>query len=429
MKQNQKTAGNQIILALLALLFLFILIIILLLFSELNRAALIVGLLADIITIIATIKNSPSLLTQKLLNKFTKNINFNSLKNDWYYEKYYTVLIGRTKEINDIISILDNTDPTKNIFVLHALGGVGKTSLCRELIELLYDSQSFKAIIWLQTNKKRFNIEKSETEVYEENVPINYFVFIDEVAQKLHLRHKEILSVPEKEELITEIFSENKYLLVIDGIESKNEIDPIISKINSSHLLGEKSILFITSREKPEKNCLKYELENLSQDSAIEFCFQIASENIKISDELSSLSQEQIVTIINISGGNPLILKALLFELINLTYERLISKYYEPRAEVELYNFILNSHWNQLTKDDVIAKKILIYLSQFETTEINSIYKSSYFDIESNMIDKALKHLSDLALTETSTTEGIKKIKLHSFVREFVKQKCGIYDR
>ena len=427
MKKSKGSSGKYKILFFIAC-FIFIAIIILLIVSDFNKLVLFASLIADLITIIGTFKNISSNFIDNLLNKFTKNINFDSLKNDWYYEKYYTVLVGRSKEINEITTVLDNTNPTSNIFVLHALGGVGKTSLCRELVEIYDKNCYFTAIIWLQPNKKRFNIEKSETEVLEEDVPFNYYVFVDEIAKKLNVRHKEILALGEKEKQLRELFSTNNYLLVIDGIENKLIIDPIISRINTSHLLGEKSTLFITSREKPESDCITYELKNLSQDSAIEFCYQIAAENNKISSELSSLTQEQITNIINISSGNPLILKALLFELINLSYERLITKYQKPRAEVELYNFILNSHWKQLTNEDPCARKILIYLSQFEATEINSIYESSSFDGELNKIDKALKHLNDLALTETNTIKGIKRIKLHSFVREFVRLKCGVYD-
>ncbi|MHA1275305.1 MAG: NB-ARC domain-containing protein [Promethearchaeota archaeon] len=403
-----------------------------LLFSDFNKTIIFIGLTADLLTLATILINSKEKIYNILMTSKENNIDteeyYKFLKDEWYYEKYYLKFIGRKHEINLINSYFEEETSNPKILMVHALGGVGKTALCRKAVEDLHRNKIFSHILWIQPNKKYYNVNEQKTELFDEEetkIFYGFSSFITHLAQKLRLKNTAISSIEEKKEIISALLSKKRFLIVIDGIEKSEQIDPIIDRIVP--ILGNHSGLLISSRQSSSaRHCYTYELENFSFIEAQEFCNQITAERKEIQEAYTTLSKDQKSKLIKLSTGNPLFLKVLLSHLISLSFERLLSKFLNPEEPVALYSYLLDSSWNYLQNNDELAIKILLFLAQTQSIPINFLYKYKFAEESPNAIDKSLNNLNRLSLIENNYQEGLKKIKLHSFISRFVNLKTRI---
>jgi len=393
--KDGKKAGTAIVLILLIVF--FIILILLFIFSDVNKSIIIIGFISDIVALIGFILNSK----EKMISIFIKSDisptvtgeQFIWLKNDWYYEKYYETFVGRKTCVQFINNYYETETSYPKILMIHALGGVGKTALCRKVVEDLYNNQIFSNIIWVQPIKKSFNVDEDIIEINEQdNTFYGYSSFITHIYRKLQLKDTSITELNRKEEILQDLFNRYTFLIMVDGIENSIQIDPIINKIIT--ILGSNTSLLISSRERSRsKFCKPYELENFSYEEAKIFCNHIASTRNDIRKSYDTLSNSQKDKLYEISSGNPLFLKVLLSHLGSLPYERILDKYLSPEEPVNLYTYLLDSSWELLRNSDELAIKILIFLSQRQSIPVNLLYKYRFVNETPSKIDKSLTQI------------------------------------
>ena len=151
-------------------------------------------------------------------------------------------LIGRDKEITDVIDLLNN--PKVYSLTIDGIGGCGKSALALEIAKNIqthsYKSElnpvhltvDFDGIVWVSAKTSRLS-EKGITTIFSS--PVTLDILLDNIAETLGFTELKELSFDEKKSRVIELLNISQILLVIDNLETipdsqKKEIIDFVEK-------------------------------------------------------------------------------------------------------------------------------------------------------------------------------------------------------
>jgi AAA+ ATPase superfamily predicted ATPase len=335
------------------------------------------------------------------------------------------VFFGRRTEQEEIIRRLKKEE----IFILniYGLGGVGKTSLIREITK---GNQLFTAIIWQTAKKQLFDADKGveklpSTSATFENLCAKIASFFGE-----QIEYQALTKEHQKIEFIEKLMERHKTLLVIDNFETYDEEINIFIKNLKTIVEGTPSKAVLTCRYKVEA-VASYKLEGLTFEETAELLnHELALENGGI-----SLAKEKIQQIYETTNGLPLAIKLIAarvkeihIEVLDDILERLSNVDFNNPAKVyqQFYRFIYQEIWKDLSKD---AKKLLIKAATFSIAEPIS-YKNlqlTFFDnreglssAERRKFAEAFSENIKFALLESKSVNNEHRFFIHPLTKAFV---------
>lgn len=312
--------------------------------------------------------------------------------------------------------------------MIYGIGGVGKTSLIREVTE---NTKLFDPIIW-QFAKEEFIAEDNtyRKELLESATFENLCKHIAEVFGELN-EYKTLKSEHQKTGLIEKLLRENKTLVIIDNLETYKENDNVFVEKLKSLIEGTPSKAVLTSRFMVE-SIRSYLLKGLSPEETKElFIHELTAEN-----EAFTLSDEILQQIHKNTGGLPLAIK-LIAARVKKSYSsalddilgRLSNIDFNNPKEVyeQFYKFIYWKIWKDLSKD---AKKLLIILATYASEEqikykdLRSIFfdnKENLSNSENDKFFRALTETKKYALLESKKSNDEDWFFIHPLTKTFVK--------
>lgn len=348
--------------------------------------------------------------TKKLLEELFPSNNTkieNKIINNNLPAPSYSKFVMRSSEFNNIASNLRNRSA---ILLVLSLGGMGKTSLVREIaakcISMKDDFQDvpkFDTVIWISDSNN-----PGQT---------NITTVFDEIALTLGYKGIAKLAFNEKELEITSLLRHFKILLVIDNFETIKD-DALIQWLIK---LPEPSKCIITSREYNRffrNNTSVIDLGGMNKDEARDF----------IKNKLDALGLVELQSrisefekLIEIAGGNP---KALEMALGYIKYSSMsLKKVVDDlsAAKGDIFDDLFKRCWNLL---DESAKNVLMLMTMFPSgTEAYPLIRI----LEQSEVDFALviNKLNQLSLLTIKRDRlGIEPFYLlHSLVKLFALQK------
>lgn len=231
----------------------------------------------------------------------------------------YVKLLGRETEIETIKEVL-NDPKRRRIIGVDGLGGIGKTSLVREIVKS-YSDVGFDKVLW-QTASTTNNSER-----------MTFETVLDGIAIQLNRSDLFKLKREEREIQTRELLHEQPVLIVLDNMETSAEPqDEIIQKLLP--ILGSSKAL-LTSRhrftETFEDSVFPLRLRGLNKGAAIDLIKDTAIE--KNMPEVLTVKDDELEPIIEATGGEyfgytPMALKFIVGQLERFEPE-LILKYLE----------------------------------------------------------------------------------------------------
>lgn len=390
--------------------------------NDLPNIFLWVTFLADITTIITAVvnhRNSNEKNNKKISNLFGFEIN-----NDWVYEKYYQEFIGRFEYRDEITSFFSDSKNGLNTLLLYSMGGLGKTALCRQILDDISKKNIYKGFIWLQNKNERYLIQDDE---FKKEIPkySTYEDLVNDTFNKLKIPDRSIMDLNQKEKKLNDVFSRNNLLLIIDGLEEKEKTEKFINEFLLLFPKDSKTKLLINSRINLEINAKHIELLKFLPDESIEFMKSFASERSELSIYFNSLTHAQVDKINQITFGNPLLIKVFLSHLFYADVDNVFERYTNYEFE-GLNDYLLDSSWKYLKNKNPLAIEIMFLLARYqEGLTSNRIF--DYFKEkgeETEIVEKSLRTLGNLSLLEINISESYRKFKLHSFIQGYVSAKA-----
>jgi hypothetical protein len=154
-------------------------------------------------------------------------------------EPYY-LLPKREQNLNQMLSMLLEQHGHR-ILVINGLGGLGKTSLGVELARRAFGSGHFKGIIG-DSAKQEYLVGGDIITLREASLNLSHF--LNEIAKQI--RHPEIRALNEEAKLhaLAEIFRQNSYLIIVDNLETFQDVQKIVFHL---HQIVGRSRVIITS--------------------------------------------------------------------------------------------------------------------------------------------------------------------------------------
>jgi len=372
--------------------------------------------LATIITLILLIlENSKD---EKNVNtRVDSSISNFGTNNDWIYEKYYEEFIGRLEYRRDLISFFSETQGDLHTLLLHSFGGYGKTALCRKVLEDLYERKIYQGFIWLQNKNKTYDIKNN---ILHDELPryTNYESLISDTFTKLKLPDGFIMNLNDKESKLTEIFSKHKLLLIIDGIEDTKKSEDLITKFLGLFTKESKTKLLINSRDILDINAKYIELLKFTPKESLDFMKSFVSEKLELSKYFNNLSPDRIEKMIQITSGNPLLIKVFLSHLHYGEYSDVFDSFSNFKYD-GLNDYLLPS-WKRLNKENPLAVDIMRLLARNPIGLTSDLIGDYFPEIEKILIENSLRLLGNLSFLEINITQNSRKFKLHSFIEGFV---------
>lgn len=333
--------------------------------------------------------------------------------------------VGRQQERADLERLL--TENQVPVFNIYGIGGIGKTSLLREVIR---GDRTFGTVIW-QTAKKQL----MEGDRIYNSTPFMTATFENlcrEIAATFGqaVEYRQLVKDHQRKELVETLLAKHNTLLVVDNFETLDEDFDAFLKNLLGILTGTGSKAVLTCRHELEA-IPSYKLEGLNLQATGELL------NHELAPGAGArLPPETVAQVHAATNGLPLAIKLIAARVkrshiaaIQSILDRLASIDFENANEVyeQFYTFIYQEIWNDLSRD---AKLLLITLATFSLDEVATYdtLRQAFFDNRDNFsaadqdrFERAFSENRRAALLEAKETTGLYRFSLHPLTRAFVK--------
>lgn len=314
----------------------------------------------------------------------------------------YSRFVMREGPFEDMLSALRQRTA---LVVVPSLGGMGKTSLAREVaarcLQGLEGLPRFAGVVWVSDAERPGTTTLSTV--------------LDEVAHTLRYDGYTEYQVDDKCRAVEQLLRRYRILLVVDNFETVT--DPALLRWLLK--LPEPSKGLITTREYRREfraGTFSVELRGMSEAESLEFVeqrLQVLHMN-HLADSL-----KQFAPIIEVTGGNP---KAIEMAMGCLKYERrplqeVVDDLYEARGE--MFSDLFQRSWALL---DEGARRVLYAMTLFGASADREAL-SAVADIRGLTFARALERLTDLAFLDVQQADLLHEARyaLHPLVRSFAR--------
>jgi LuxR family glucitol operon transcriptional activator len=339
-----------------------------------------------------------------LVEKFYPNTMANTQPSRVYHNlpaPTYSQFIMREEAYAEV---LEGLAQRSAVVVITSLGGMGKTSLAREvaaqcLQKGLDNNARFEAVVWV-SDKDRPGTTRLST-------------VLDEVARTLDYPGFTQLPLADKRSEVEQLLRRQRVLLVVDNFETIQDQELLAWLLR----LPEPSKTLITTREYRREfrwGTWPVELRGMNQVEAQKLISQ-RLRLLKMDSLVNNPTQLELLLVA--TGGNA---KAIEMALGCLKYERqglqkVLDDLYEARSE--LFKDLFSRSWELL---DIATRRVLLAMPLFANSATYEALAATS-DLASYAFDIAVERLTDLTLLDVQHTDlsSSPRYTLHPLVRTF----------
>lgn len=130
-----------------------------------------------------------------------------------------------------------------SLFCIEGLGGIGKSTLARSVIEQLAKEKAFDHIVWLSAKREYFNATDAKISPLDYEPMTQVQELLDQLLGKFNLESPQ--KIDEKTVLLSHFLSQRRCLIVLDNFENLEDVEEVLPYIN--RMAGHSRFL-ITSR-------------------------------------------------------------------------------------------------------------------------------------------------------------------------------------
>jgi len=331
----------------------------------------------------------------------------------------YTHLVGREKEISDILVRLcspDNDAPA--IVAITGLGGIGKTALAREVVERVLTEGVFEGLVW--ESAKPDELEADTLSVLD-RPELTYESLLDAIARQLGLDVLSKLPSRELETRLRAILHTKSYLIVVDNLETVEAYRALARRLHdllSPGMPGQPTRALLTSRERlvDLPYLFDYYINGLSKPDSRIFLRQEATDRNAVG--LTNAAPGLLDEIFEITQGMPLAMKLVVSQyLLGIAVDTELERLKGAKEE-ELYRFLYLRLWFRLS---VPAQKVLAAIAAFAAS-VARFMLQPVSKTRDDEFTAALVELARMSLVEPSdhATEAERRYSIHQMTRWFI---------
>lgn len=215
----------------------------------------------------------------------------------WIPPKGYSRLFGCEPIVASLLPKLLSSDPPW-VFAISGMGGLGKTAVTDTLTRQLISTFQFKHVLWVRVKSVSMSgAPPTPTQLYQQ------------ILAQLAIQLTGDTTTPHKEQTIRHLLKQYPSLIVVDNIESQEAVETLITQLLP---FADPSKLLLTTRYRPlnQSGVYTHPLEELNkQDSLALFRYEAGILGLS---SIVQADDDQLGSIYQVTGGNPLTLKLVL---------------------------------------------------------------------------------------------------------------------
>jgi hypothetical protein len=317
----------------------------------------------------------------------------------------YNQFVMRTQAVAEVF---DGLRQRSAVVLIVSLGGMGKTSLAREVATLCLSGDNaslFDAAVWASDKDRPGTMTLS--------------IVLDKIAHTLDYPGFTQYGHEEKLREVEQLLRRQRVLLIVDNFETVTDASLLAWILH----LPEPSKVIVTSREYSRlfrNNTFVVDLNGMSEIEAQNLIDQ-RLRLLRI--EKLATDRAQLVPLVMATGGNP---KAIEMAIGCVKYghqplQEVIADLYSARGVDNLFDDLFTRCWELLNLE---AQHLLLSMPLFPTT-VNVTALMTVTAIQGMAFDRAMEYLTDLALIDVrqSDMNSVPRYSLHPLVRAFAAAK------
>lgn len=316
----------------------------------------------------------------------------------------YGKFIARTAAYAEVVDGLQQRSP---VVLITGLGGMGKTSLAREValggLHGDLDGLAFAGVVWISDK--------------DSPGTTNFATVLDDIARTLDYPSFTTYEFDEKRRAVEQLVRRERLLLVVDNFETITDGALLTWLLR----LPEPSKALVTSREYSRafrNNTFVVDLRGMDTGEAQEMiCYRL--QILRIEHVVADLGQ--LAPLIYATGGNP---KAMELALGCIKYDyrslqQVIDDLHAARGE--LFDDLFARCWSLL---DEAARRVLLAMPLFQGSASEAALATTS-DVRQPMFQQAVERLTNLALLDAIRTDLHQPVRysVHPLVRAFATAK------
>ena len=264
---------------------------------------------------------------------------------------YNQKLFGLEKLTEEICEFLsDQASPPLSAIV--GIGGIGKTTLCGQVVLQLAATFQFEQICW-------YTVQNSSRYDHRRTPEILFDQLLSYLANNLGLISvRNSNDIESTHYLLKRLFHELPHLIIIDNLEAPDEVDFLLPKL---HSLGNPTKFILTTRTIPHgvMHIPVFAVTQLSYSEATQLLHHSQS---MMRSENVIFSTEDIEAIYSVVGGNPLALR-LVASLIRYLPLRQVLSDLQAGDSISTDQLYRNIYWQAWRSLNEASKIILLSLT------------------------------------------------------------------
>ncbi|MGB0384391.1 MAG: NB-ARC domain-containing protein [Ardenticatenaceae bacterium] len=330
--------------------------------------------------------------------------------------KVYHRFVGRWDQLDEVMSAL-RTPKRKPIVALVGLGGIGKTALARETVDLCQQERLFEHVVWRSFKTEHFI---SEGTIKTEEVSYNFNELLNDIGRQCNRLDITKMPSEQKHAAVKYLLATKPVLIVMDNLESVPEAEREKLVADLFQILG-KSKLLITSRHHiKHERVFTVELRGFPEEEGVIFLREDSKERgISV---VAQASRKHLVEIHDVTGGAPLAMKLVAGQMSRLPMMVVLDTLKQASfkgPDYPLYRFIYQQSWQIL---DMNGQMTLVDMSIFPPiTGGAATHVQTMSQLEPLNFWQAINLLVTLSLVDKSGSAGQERFSLHSLTQYFVR--------
>ncbi len=326
--------------------------------------------------------------------------------------KGYVKLIGRSAELAGLLDALQ--DESKPIIALHGLGGIGKTALAQEAIDLSMQRGDFEHVVWTSAKTERFVGEGVE------RVEVSDFDFeqlMGEIGRQCNRIDIAQMPIEQKREAVKYLLADKRVLIVLDNLETVPNARDLLNQL--ADIRGQSKTFITTRHIFPFDPLHVIRLQGLPEKEGLEFLrFESQKKGVQ---EVASAPEKLLLEVHAVTGGAPLAMKLVIGQLFWLELDEVLTILKNAKFEErdrEFYRFVFKQSWDLLK---LAAQKVLVSTSTF-SVKIGGTKPAlkSVSRVDDPEFSDGLRQLVFMSLINPTGTLLARRYTIHQLTHYFI---------
>ena len=298
------------------------------------------------------------------------------------------------------------------LMALDGIGGIGKTSLAGALAADLMEAERFYDLAWVSAKQEEFSpgsgIQPIERPALDEGS------LVDFLLEQLNRRVPLTSSIEEKMLILSSMFKQKSYLVVVDNLETVVDHEALLPLMRK---LANPSKFLLTTRYSLYNHSDVYchSLQELAEEDVLAFLRHEAE--MRGMPALAKAPESQLRRIYAVVGGNPLALKLVVGQVKVFPLSQVLGnlRAAEGKKTDELYTYIYWQAWQSLNE---VGRSVLLSMPLAQGGNLAQL--SALSGLERESLIQALEHLVSLSLIEISGDLEHHRYRIHRLTETFL---------